>query len=421
MDAPSERDFFISYRLPDQRWAEWLAWQLEDHGYSTIVQVWDFVAGSNFVIEMDRATQLARRTVLVLSPDFLAGGFAHAEWAAAFKKDPEGVSRKLVPVRVRECSPDGLLGQIVYIDLVDADEEAARALLFTGLRKRAKPPRPPAFPGAAAQPEIDPPSFPDNPEASDPSLIVPPSNTSSQFSNELREALVGIGSSSSAQQQSSAALLELMARDEYSTSAEHLVRAIAANLFVEHARGVNRVLVRALERSLRLAETDRLSHPLDLARRDLRRANFTGLDLRQTDLAFALLRAADLSGAELFRARGYQVDIERARFSDANLEEVRFHKAVGPGAVFHRARLVSAHFRGSVMPGAEFYKAQMQGAHFEGANLRGARFDQAELADAYFSGAELDDAALTTILRASAWRDAHFADDAKARLEELDR
>jgi hypothetical protein len=36
------RDFFISYPSADQRYAEWIAWELEAAGYTTFVQAWDF-------------------------------------------------------------------------------------------------------------------------------------------------------------------------------------------------------------------------------------------------------------------------------------------------------------------------------------------------------------------------------------------
>jgi TIR domain len=32
------KDFFISYNSADARWAEWIAWTLEQAGYSTILQ-----------------------------------------------------------------------------------------------------------------------------------------------------------------------------------------------------------------------------------------------------------------------------------------------------------------------------------------------------------------------------------------------
>ncbi|HSX65918.1 TIR domain-containing protein [Nocardioides sp.] len=142
--------FFISYNTQDSRWAEWLAWQLEDLGHTAIVQAWDFAPGSNFVLEMDRALGGADVTLAVLSPAFLSSAFAAAEWAAAFATDPTAIKRNLVPVRVGECDPPGLLGQLVYLDLVDLDESEARrrveAWIETLTIGRAKPISQPPFP-----------------------------------------------------------------------------------------------------------------------------------------------------------------------------------------------------------------------------------------------------------------------------------
>jgi TIR domain len=85
------KDFFVSYNKADENWAEWIAWVLEENGFSVILQAWDFTAGSNFVLEMDRAAIVANRTVAVLSLDYLKSHFAPSEWAAAFAKDPKGL------------------------------------------------------------------------------------------------------------------------------------------------------------------------------------------------------------------------------------------------------------------------------------------------------------------------------------------
>lgn len=143
-------DFFVSRNKADKAWAQWIAWQLEAAGYETVVQDWDFGAGKNFVLEMQGATTNARRTIAVLSPDFLKSAYTAPEWAAAFAQDPTGAKRKLVPVRVRACKPTGLLAQIAYIDLVGLDEEAAKAELLAGVkRRRTKPSTAPPFPGKA--------------------------------------------------------------------------------------------------------------------------------------------------------------------------------------------------------------------------------------------------------------------------------
>jgi hypothetical protein len=103
------------------------------------------------VHEMHEATRSGARTIVVLSPAFLASEFCEAEWGAAFRSDPVGRSRRLIPVRVRLCDPDGLLGSVVYVDLVDLEPDASREALLGGVRgERAKPTEAPAHPGAGA-------------------------------------------------------------------------------------------------------------------------------------------------------------------------------------------------------------------------------------------------------------------------------
>jgi hypothetical protein len=160
MVVGSAPDFFVSYNSADEAWAEWIGWRLEDAGFTAVLQAWDFRPGSNFVLEMDRAAKTADRTIAVLSPDYLDASFPQPEWSSAVATDPEGVRRTLVPVRVRECQPTGLLGQIVYIDLVGLGEDAAHEALIAGLRERGKPEQPPAFPGGASHPQSKEPTFP---------------------------------------------------------------------------------------------------------------------------------------------------------------------------------------------------------------------------------------------------------------------
>jgi len=141
------KDFFISYNRANRDWAEWIAWTLEEAGYSVVIEAWDFRPGGNFVQEMDRAAKEAERTIAVLSPTYLTSQFTAPEWEAAFAADPMGAARELIPVRVAPCDPKGLLAQIVYVDLVGLSESEARASILGALSTRAKPPVAPAFPG----------------------------------------------------------------------------------------------------------------------------------------------------------------------------------------------------------------------------------------------------------------------------------
>lgn len=145
-----QKDFFVSYTGADDDWAQWIASVLKAGGYSTVMQAWDFGPGCNFVVEMHRALQRCRRLVLVYSPDYFASLYAQAEWAAAFAGDPTGEHRTLLPVRVKACKPAGLLGPIVYCDLVGLPEKKARELLLASARPitQRRPARAVAFPGA---------------------------------------------------------------------------------------------------------------------------------------------------------------------------------------------------------------------------------------------------------------------------------
>src|SRR5450432_1858632 len=146
------RDFFISYTVADRSWAEWIGWQLEEGGYAVVLQAWDIRPGENFALKMNEASQTTKRTVIVLSPDFLDSKFAAAEWASAFVRDPTGQGAILLPIRVRPCEPTGLLQAIVYVDLVGLEEETARRTLLAGVDStRAKPATAPVFPRGAAE------------------------------------------------------------------------------------------------------------------------------------------------------------------------------------------------------------------------------------------------------------------------------
>lgn len=119
MSDIAPKDFFISYTALDEPWAERIAWQLEAAGYTTHLEAWDFVAGTNRVLEMNRGPR-AQRTVIVLSPRFLEAEYPPPEWAAAFTKDPTGAQRLDEPLSTPR------------FDEADAVNEASSRILREG-------------------------------------------------------------------------------------------------------------------------------------------------------------------------------------------------------------------------------------------------------------------------------------------------
>ncbi|CAM5666578.1 TIR domain-containing protein [Streptomyces aurantiogriseus] len=145
-------DFFVSYSPADERWASWIAWTLEEAGYRTVLQAWDFVPGTNFVDFMDRGVSESAAVIAVLSRNYERSRYGRMEWQAALRADPDAPERRLLTVRVEDIPVEGLLATITYVDLVPVtDPAAARDLLLTRVRQaldgRARPSLRPDYPG----------------------------------------------------------------------------------------------------------------------------------------------------------------------------------------------------------------------------------------------------------------------------------
>ena len=114
------------------------------------------------MLRMQQAAAEAHITIAVLSEAYLKAEFTQPEWAAAFAQDPRGEKRKLIPVRVTLCSPEGLLKAIIYVDLVNLSEQDAQRALIDGLKPTGKPVGPIRFPGQPIGPSVSTASFPPN-------------------------------------------------------------------------------------------------------------------------------------------------------------------------------------------------------------------------------------------------------------------
>ncbi len=131
----SKRDFFISYSGEDRLWALWIARVLEQAGYSVLIQDLDFPPGADWVHEMHRAAIESVTTLAVLSHNYLNSMHGEAEWRIAYQADPSGELGGLIPIRVDDVKPPGLLATRVYVDIAGLDEEEAKLQLLQGVRR----------------------------------------------------------------------------------------------------------------------------------------------------------------------------------------------------------------------------------------------------------------------------------------------
>jgi tetratricopeptide (TPR) repeat protein len=130
------KDFFISYTGADRLWAEWVAWQLEEAGYSIVFQE-SFPASQDFVHAMQTTLEETDNILAILSPDYVDALSISSEWSEALRIDPSGKQRVLLPIQVRETRNHlkSVLALLSYIDLVGLDERKAREILLESVSR----------------------------------------------------------------------------------------------------------------------------------------------------------------------------------------------------------------------------------------------------------------------------------------------
>ncbi|SEK95832.1 FxSxx-COOH system tetratricopeptide repeat protein [Streptacidiphilus jiangxiensis] len=133
--------FFISHAGPDRAWAEWVAWQLEEAGYLTELDCWDWGAGDNFILRMNQALERGRLLALFSAAYFDPKRFTTEEWSAVL-----AARGGLVAVRLDTAEAPPLLRSVLATDIHGLDERQARAALLQAVEGPRRPERSPGFP-----------------------------------------------------------------------------------------------------------------------------------------------------------------------------------------------------------------------------------------------------------------------------------
>jgi len=155
------RRIFLSYADADEPWAAWVAYRLNQAGYSPRLAAWHATGGP---LAWSRDELAAAACVMVvLSPSYLGSSWARGELDVALAGAAEG--RLLVAVRVEPCETPASLRGTARISLVDRSEDDAAETLLAGLLAAADgertapllaPPAPPGRPPAGrAGPALD--------------------------------------------------------------------------------------------------------------------------------------------------------------------------------------------------------------------------------------------------------------------------
>jgi TPR repeat protein/predicted NBD/HSP70 family sugar kinase len=132
-----KKSFFISYTGADIERAKWVTKTLEDNGYTAIIQARDFLVGTHFPQNMDEALKNTEAVLTIVSARYLSSDYCRSEWLTAYRQDRTGGRRYIIPVRVEEVVPEGMLARNIYIDIFgDMDEDERKKKLLLGMKER---------------------------------------------------------------------------------------------------------------------------------------------------------------------------------------------------------------------------------------------------------------------------------------------
>ncbi|NNN31229.1 tetratricopeptide repeat protein [Streptomyces sp. S3(2020)] len=147
--------YFISYAGADRPWAEWVAWHLEESGHATVLDVWDWDTGDDFVQRMDEGLRRADAVVALFSTSYFERGrWTQEEWSAVVARRD-----RLIPLAVEPLvgvDVPAVLDAKIRKNLHGLDEKAAVEALRTAVNGNRRPTERPAFPGNTVEEPVVP-------------------------------------------------------------------------------------------------------------------------------------------------------------------------------------------------------------------------------------------------------------------------
>ena len=138
---PFEFDVFISYSSQDKDWVRGeLLPRIEQAGLKAFIDYRDFTRGAPSIKEMARGVMECPKTLLVLTPEYIASQWCDLEAIMLQTLSPANRDLRLLPLLKAPCEKPLYIGAFTHIDFTDgADQTLAWRQLLTAL---GRPPEP---------------------------------------------------------------------------------------------------------------------------------------------------------------------------------------------------------------------------------------------------------------------------------------
>jgi len=116
-----EYDVFISYSHQNKNWVRGtLLSRLEKAGLKVFIDFRDFKVGAASVKEMERGITKSRKTLIVLTPEYLKSSWTEFEALMAQTLSPANRNLRVVPVLRKKCSLPISIGYMNYVDFANS-------------------------------------------------------------------------------------------------------------------------------------------------------------------------------------------------------------------------------------------------------------------------------------------------------------
>jgi hypothetical protein len=120
-------DVFVSYAHQDAGWVRgWLLPELEAKRLRVCADFRDFEAGKPSLVNMERAVAQSRRTLIVLTPEWVNSQWTEFESLLVQTEDPAGRQARMIPLRLKACTPPKRIAMLTYLDMSDAAQQEAQ-------------------------------------------------------------------------------------------------------------------------------------------------------------------------------------------------------------------------------------------------------------------------------------------------------
>ena len=118
--AEFSHDVFVSYSHKDKTWvASVLVKALRDNGLRVLVDETEFEPGKGSIENMTDSILHSRRTVAVLTPNWVGSEWTRFEGLVTAQEDPTGARGRLLPILRAKCEPPKWLAIRSWLDFVD--------------------------------------------------------------------------------------------------------------------------------------------------------------------------------------------------------------------------------------------------------------------------------------------------------------